>query len=462
MSEPARVLIVEDERGLREGLLSACERLGYQGLPAAGLAEARQLLSQHSVACVLLDIRLKDGDGLDFLAELQKGPTRSVPVIIATAYGDSERTIRAMRDGAFDYVTKPFHLPTLLASVERAVKQRELTEALPPMPLPPDDPGGLVGTSAAMLATWKLIGRAAASLAPVLITGETGVGKELVARAIHGYSERKSDPFVAVNIAALPGGLLESELFGHEKGAFTGAVSRRAGRFELAARGTLFLDEIGDLDASLQTKLLRVLQDGSFERVGGQEPLSAQARVVTATNKPVRPGEAGCVLREELYYRLAVVEIVVPPLRARRSDIPQLVAHALRRTATRAVSEAALQRLLGYDWPGNVRELIHVVERAAVLSGGEVIDVANLPESLIAAPSSTTVTSEDAIDAADATLTLREAVARLERRLISRALAQAGGNPSEAARQLGIGRAQLYAKLDEHGLSGPSGINGKQ
>ncbi|MEO7032550.1 MAG: sigma-54 dependent transcriptional regulator [Polyangiaceae bacterium] len=454
MSEPAQVLIVEDERGLREGLLSACERLGYQGLPAAGLAEARQILSAHRVACVLLDIRLKDGDGLEFLAELQKGPMRSVPVIIATAYGDSERTIRAMRDGAFDYVTKPFHLPTLLASVERAVKQRALTAALPPMPLPPDDPGGLVGTSAAMLATWKLIGRAAATLAPVLITGETGVGKELVARAIHGYSERKDDPFVAVNIAALPEGLLESELFGHEKGAFTGAAARRAGRFELAARGTLFLDEIGDLDASLQTKLLRVLQDGRFERVGGQDQLQAHARVLTATNKPVRPGEAGCVLREELYYRLAVVEILVPPLRARKSDIPQLVAHALRRTATRAVSEAAMQRLLGYDWPGNVRELIHVVERAAVLSGGEVIDVANLPESLNASPTGAgTITAQDA---AEATLTLRDAVARLERRLISQALARAGGNRSEAARQLGIGRAQLYAKLDEHGLSGTS------
>ncbi|HEY1536579.1 MAG TPA: sigma 54-interacting transcriptional regulator, partial [Polyangiaceae bacterium] len=237
-------------------------------------------------------------------------------------------------------------------------------------------------------------------------------------------------------------------LFGHEKGAFTGALARRSGRFELAARGTLFLDEIGDLDASLQTKLLRVLSDGSFERVGGQEPLAAQARVVTATNKPVRPGEPGCVLREDLYYRLAVVEIVVPPLRARKSDIPQLVAHALRRTATRAVSEAAMQRLLGYDWPGNVRELIHVVERAAVLSRGEVIDVANLPDSVSSSPGAVTLE-----DAAEATLTLREAVARLERRLISRALEQAGGNRSEAARQLGIGRAQLYAKLDEHGLS---------
>jgi two-component system response regulator AtoC len=244
---------------------------------------------------------------------------------------------------------------------------------------------------------------------------------------------------------------LESELFGHEKGAFTGALARRVGRFELAARGTLFLDEIGDLDASLQTKLLRVLQDGSFERVGSQEALAAQARVLTATNKPVRPAEPGCVLREELYYRLAVVEIVVPPLRARKSDIPQLVAHALRRTATRAVSEAAMQLLLGYDWPGNVRELIHVVERAAVLSGGEVIDVSNLPESLTASPSAVTLE-----DAAEATLTLREAVARLERRLISRALARASGNRSEAARQLGIGRAQLYAKLDEHGLSGQS------
>ncbi|MGC4092922.1 MAG: sigma-54 dependent transcriptional regulator [Polyangiaceae bacterium] len=310
MADTGRVLIVEDERGLREGLIGAVRQMGCEALAAAGVGDARQLLSSHEVDCVLLDIRLKDGDGLELLSELRAGPLRDTPVIVATAYSDSERTIRAMRDGAFDYVTKPFDLPALLVTVRRALEQKKLrlsTEGTGDGPSAP--PQGLVGSSAAMLATWKLIGRAAASSAPVLVTGETGVGKELVARAVHDYSVRSTEPFVAVNLAALPPTLLESELFGHERGSFTGANARRVGRFELAAGGTLFLDEIGDLDASLQTKLLRVLQEGRFERVGGQETLELHARIVTATNKPVHPGQPGCALREDLYYRLAVVEI---------------------------------------------------------------------------------------------------------------------------------------------------------
>jgi DNA-binding NtrC family response regulator len=438
------VLIVEDEAGLRAGLASAIETIGYRPLAAAGLGEARRWLERESPDCILLDIRLRDGDGLDFLAELRASPQRDIPVIVATAYGDSERTIRAMRDGAFDYLTKPFDLPALLVTVQRAVKQRALALAITPddVRAPADRP--LVGTSAAMLAIWKLIGRASASMAPVLITGETGTGKELVARAIHEYGARKAQPFVAVNLAALPPTLLESELFGHERGAFTGANARRTGRFEAAAGGTIFLDEIGDLDAVLQTKLLRVLQDGAFERVGASAPIATTARVVSATNKPVRPGETAAVLREDLYYRLAVIEIHVPPLRARKSDIPLLVAHALRASPARAVSEEAMERLLAYDWPGNVRELVHVIERAAVLAGGEVIDAANLPDAVRARPARG--------DEAEPIL-LRDAVAQLERRLVLQALERAKGNRSEAARQLGIARAQLYAKMEEHGIA---------
>ena len=444
MTDAGRVLIVEDESGLREGLASAVERLGCSSLAVPGLGEARRLLRDQSVDCILLDIRLKDGDGLDLLAELRAGPLRDVPVIMATAYGDSERTIRAMRDGAFDYVTKPFDLPALLVTVQRALEQRRMSREQRRAERPLAEGGGLVGSSAAMLVTWKLIGRAAASAAPVLVTGETGVGKELVARAIHDYSARAREPFVAVNLAALPAGLIESELFGHEKGAFTGASARRAGRFELAAGGTLLLDEIGDLEPSLQTKLLRVLHDGKFERVGGHETLDFRARVVAATHKPVHPGEPGSQLREDLYYRLAVIEIHVPPLRARRSDIPQLVAHALRAVPARAVSEAAMELLSAYHWPGNVRELMHVVERAGVLASGEIIDVPDLPEAVrnhAVAPDTDTER-----------LSLREAVSRLERRMITDALQQTNGNRSEAARRLGIARAQLYAKLQEFGI----------
>ncbi|HEY2510809.1 MAG TPA: sigma-54 dependent transcriptional regulator [Polyangiaceae bacterium] len=450
--EPPSILIVEDEPGLREGLVGAIETLGYRAIAAAGLGEARRVFASGAAPeCVLLDIRLKDGDGLDFLAELRSGGHRDVPVIVATAYGDSERTIRAMRDGAFDYLTKPFDLPALLVTVQRAVKQRALAQAIEPPRPQAAQTGPLIGTSAAMLAIWKLIGRAAASNAPVLITGETGVGKELVARAVHEYSTRSREPFVAVNLAALPQTLLESELFGHERGSFTGATARRAGRFELAARGTVFLDEIGDLDPVVQTKLLRVLQDGAFERVGGSERLGAQARVVSATNKPVKPGEPGCALREDLYYRLAVIEIHVPPLRARKSDIPLLVAHALRATPARAVSEEAMASILAYAWPGNVRELTHVIARAAALCGGEVIDAVNLPESVRVRSGHA---ADRLSDPGEEGLTLREALAQLEKRMVLQALERAKGNRSEAARQLGIARAQLYTKMEEHGIAG--------
>jgi DNA-binding NtrC family response regulator len=448
------VLIVEDERGIREGLCVAVEGLGHAALSAAGLGEARKILGVEAVDAILLDIRLKDGDGLDLLRELRGGEHREIPVVVATAYGDSDRTIEAMRDGAFDYLTKPFELPLLLATVERALRQRTLQRALPPRapptPTSDDGKGEREGPSAAMLAIWKQIGRASASDAPVLITGETGTGKELVARAIHTFSPLAKGPFVAVNLAALPPSLIESELFGHERGAFTGAVARRMGRLELAQGGTLFLDEIGDLEPVLQTKLLRVLQDGKFERVGGTEAIACGARVVTATNKPVRPSLPGATLREDLYYRLAVFEIEVPPLRARRSDIPLLVAHALSGSPARAVSEDAMEHLVAHGWPGNVRELLHVLRRAAAMCGGEIIDTPDLPTPV--REGSQTPGSLPADAAPTSRMSLKEAVSALEKRMIAEALERAGGNRSEAARQLGIARAQLYLKMEEYGL----------
>jgi DNA-binding NtrC family response regulator len=417
---------------------------------AASLAEARDLLEREDHDCVLLDVRLKDGDGLDLLRELRAGKYREIPVIMATAYGDSERTIEAMKAGAFEYVTKPFDLPTLLDAVERAVKQRHLSRKVNDAPAVETSDALLVGASAAMLSVWKVIGRAAGTDASVLVTGETGTGKEVVARAIHQHSSRAKDPFVAVNLAALSPTLLESELMGHEKGAFTGAIARRPGRIELAGTGTLFLDEIGDLDPSLQTKLLRVLQDGTYERVGGTETLKSRARVIAATNKPVRPGDSGTTLREDLYYRLAVVDVELPPLRARRSDIPLLVAHALGKTRKRAVSEEAMAHLVAYDWPGNVRELFHVIERAAVMCSSEVIDVSDLPAALKGAPPRTAAAFSSYED-----LPLREALAALEKRMIEKALEKSGGNRAEAARLLGIARPQLYTKMDEHRLSDP-------
>ncbi|MBI5516750.1 MAG: sigma-54-dependent Fis family transcriptional regulator [Deltaproteobacteria bacterium] len=443
------VLVVEDDRGVREGLLRALASAGHRGVGAEGLAAAREALRGSALDCVLLDVRLGDGDGLAFLSELKAGLAPQVPVVLATAYGDSDRTIAAMRAGAFDYVTKPFDLPALLATVERAVRQRSLVARTPASAPEGESATGprLVGQSAPMLAVWKVLGRAAASDAPVLITGETGTGKELAARAIHAHSARSRGPFVAVNLAAVPPTLLESELFGHEKGAFTGASARRAGRLEAASGGTLFLDEVGDLDLGLQTRLLRVLQDGRYERVGSTEPLRLEARVLAATHRPVRPGVPGATLREDLYYRLAVLDLELPPLRARRSDIPLLVAEALRNTRARAVSEAAMARLLAHDWPGNVRELMHTIQRAAVLSAAEVLDASDLPADLGLTPGVGSL-GDDPYDG----LPLREALHKLEHRMLERALERAGGNRSEAARLLGIARPQLYTKLEEHGI----------
>jgi two-component system response regulator AtoC len=433
----ADVLIVDDDRTIRETLARALAQAGLVSHVASGIDEARAAIG--SARAVLLDIRLRDGDGLTFLSELRASHPR-LPVVMATAYGDSERTIVAMKQGAFDYLTKPFDIDLLIATLRRAIK----------VPIAASTPAGetsgapLVGSSARMLDVWKSIGRAAASDVPVLITGESGTGKELVARAIHDHGPRKQAPFVAVNIAALAPTLVESELFGHEKGAFTGASERRAGRFEVAIGGTLFLDEVGDLETSLQTKLLRVLQDGSFERVGATSPLTSNARVIAATSKPVHPNAEGRTLREDLFYRLGVLQIELPPLRDRRSDIPLLVETFLRRLGggqRRAVSEAAMDRLCAQPWPGNVRELMHVLERAAVMSSAEILDEGDLG-----------LTDAIVPIVLDGDLDLRRNVHATERRLIERALAQANGNRAEAARLLGIARPQLYAKMRDLGL----------
>ncbi|MFT3699964.1 MAG: sigma-54 dependent transcriptional regulator [Kofleriaceae bacterium] len=427
------VLVVDDEPVIRRALVERLEEEGFQAVGAESLGHARAALADESIDAVLLDLKLKDGDGLDLLEEVRRTHA-SLPVIVVSAFGDSARAIRAMKLGAFEYVTKPFDIDALLATIARAVE----TSPVAPEPIAPQP--AMIGSSPKMLDVWKAIGRAAGSDVPVLITGETGTGKELVARAIHEHGDRRARPFVAVNIAALPPALLESELFGHEKGAFTGATAQRQGRFELAGEGTLFLDEIADLDQVLQTKLLRVLEDGSFERVGGNQLLHTRARIVSATSRPLAQ------LREDLYYRLGVVQIAVPPLRDRRQDIPALVQAFLAAAPPprRALSEAALDRLVDYHWPGNVRELRHVIQHACVMSSAEVL----APEdfALRAAP--------PPLPAADVPhdLDLRAALDRLERQMIEEALSRAKGNRAEAARLLGLRRATLYARLRYFGL----------
>jgi DNA-binding NtrC family response regulator len=449
----AVILVVDDDRTIREGLVRTLASAGFTARGVEGVVDARAAIGRGGIDAVLLDVRLKDGDGIELLGEL-RGTHPGLPVVMATAYGDSDRTIHAMKLGAFDYVTKPFDLDTLLDTLRRAVKAPPVAAAsMPDLDAGPDTGSMLVGSSARMLAVWKAIGRAASSAVSVLITGESGTGKELVARAIHEHGARAGAPFLAVNIASLPPTLVESELFGHEKGAFTGANARREGRFEGAAGGTLFLDEIGDLDPALQTKLLRVLQEGTFERVGSQEPLRSSARIIAATSRPVLPKSPGATLREDLFYRLAVLHIELPPLRDRKSDIPLLVQTFLRRLPgpRRAVSEAAMARLSAHGWPGNVRELLHVLERAAVMSTSEVLDEgdfdvpagAPVVAAALAAP----------LGAEPDDLNLKRATDALERRYIQKAIERAGGNRAEAARLLGIGRPNLYAKMKDLGLA---------
>lgn len=445
MTHTPTLLVVDDETVIRDALVARFSESGLAAVGAEGLGAARRELARRAVDAVLLDIRLKDGDGLDLLEELRRDRPE-LPVIMATAYGDSERTIRAMRLGAFEYVTKPFDLDALLAAVSRAVRVPARAATL----AEPQGTSRLLGQSPKMLEVWKAIGRAAASDVPVLVTGETGVGKELVARAIHDHGPRKGAPFVAVNLAAVPVTLMESELFGHERGAFTGANARREGRFELAAGGTLLLDEIADLDLPLQTKLLRVLEDGGFERVGGTTRLISDARIIAATSRVVDPRQPGATLREDLFYRLGVLRIEVPPLRERRQDIPLMVQAFLAEAPAprRAISEAALDRLVAHAWPGNVRELRHVLQQACVMTTSEVIDAGDLTlhAHVDATPSGVSP---------DGDLDLPRAVERLERSMIETALARARGNRAEAARLLGIRRALLYARLKEFGMIAP-------
>ena len=452
---PPSVLIVDDDGAIRELLREylADEKLQIQ--EAASAAEAKAAVEAAAPDLILLDMWLPDGDGLDILDGL-RGRSET-PVIAITADSSSSRTIRAMQAGAFDYLVKPLEPEAVRSATRRALEQRRMARDLRAAVLP-DGRERIVGSSAAMQAVYKLIGRIAAAQAPVLITGETGTGKELVAETLHQNSPRRGGPMVRVNCAALPESLLESELFGHEKGSFTGAIGLRKGRFELADGGTLFLDEVGELSPSTQKKLLRVLQFGEFERVGGSQTLRTDARVVAATNRDLEAEVAKGGFREDLYYRLNVLRIALPPLRERQDDIPALVAHFLDRyrpapgQAACKISSAAMRLLLAAPWPGNVRQLENSIQQAVVLSGGQVI----VPEHLrsAAGPGPAAPGGLDLAALVRDAVPLKSVLAKVERAMIEEALRQAGGNRSEAARSLHIYRRLLYEKMEEYGLGG--------
>jgi two-component system, NtrC family, response regulator AtoC len=458
LSGNATILIADDESYLRESLRELFAAQGYTVLEAADGTEVMRLLRDSSADTILLDLKMPKLDGISTLKALKKDPElRRIPVVIVTAFGGSEQTIEGMKAGAYDYVTKPFDPDEVLRTAARAIEVNRLSAAVEELRARADvgEPGTaqeIIGQHPSMREIFKLIGRVAPSDASVLIVGESGTGKELIAQAIHRHSRRASGPIVSVNCAAIPSNLLESELFGYERGAFTGATAGKPGRIEQADSGTLFLDEIGDLPLEAQAKLLRALQEHNFERLGGVQTIASNFRLLAATNHQLDELVSAGEFREDLLYRLNVVRIELPPLRARRADIAALAEHFLRCVpATRSdppsgFSEEALRSLLTYDYPGNVRELRNIIEHAVVLARGPLITVEDLPSMGVKHD------NDDSYFAELMELPLEQAVASLERRMIGRALHRSRQNKAEAARVLGINRQLLYSKLKYFGM----------
>ncbi|MGE5387030.1 MAG: nitrogen regulation protein NR(I) [Betaproteobacteria bacterium] len=460
------VWIVDDDRSIRWVLEKTLAR---EAIPFRSFASATEALSvldsgNETPQVLLSDIRMPNQSGLDLLQDV-KTRFPSIPVIIMTAYSDLESAVAAFQGGAFEYLPKPFDVDQAVELIRRAIDQSmHQSGATEEVALAPE----ILGQAPAMQEVFRAIGRLAQSNATVLITGESGSGKELVARALHRHSLRADKPFVAINTAAIPKDLLESELFGHERGAFTGAQTQRRGRFEQAEGGTLFLDEIGDMPAELQTRLLRVLSDGHFYRVGGHAPIKANVRVIAATHQALEARVKEGLFREDLFHRLNVIRIRLPALRERREDIPLLTRHFMQKSAQdlgvepKRLSEAAIKYLSTQDFPGNVRQLENLCHWLTVMAPGQQVEVADLPPEMRDAQSATSLANwEDALETeVDRMLelgqpNLHEALARnFERILISRALVRTGGRRIEAAQALGIGRNTITRKIQELGIDG--------
>jgi two-component system response regulator AtoC len=473
LPEKKQILVVDDETNLRRVLSAQLVRDGYDVHEAGDGEDAIALLKEHHIDLVITDLKMPKVDGMELLrGALRDDPSR--PVIMLTAYATIENAVEALKTGAFDFITKPFDQIEVRQIVKKALRTRDLSnaDATRDVSVLPTKDGkarfGIIGESPAILDVFTILERVADTPTTVLITGESGTGKELVARALHENSSRKDRPFIKVNCAAIPKHLMESELFGHEKGAFTSAVSSKPGRFELASGGTLFLDEIGEIPNEMQVKLLRVLQESEFERVGGIKTIHVDVRLIAATNRDLKKEIAASAFREDLFYRLNVVPIALPALRERRTDIPPLVHYFIQKFNARlkksveGVEPDALERLCGYGWPGNIRELENVIERAVLFADGVRIRLEDLAVELRDGPMSVETgrgtpvppaVSEGGGAPSDGLKEqVKAAMSKLERDLILRALMQTQSNVTHAARLLKISRKGLQLKMKELNL----------
>ncbi len=470
MDQAPHILIIEDDDIIQEVLRQFLGRKGFDVTLAANGEHGLDMLRTERFDLILTDLVMPGLSGMDVLKELASAKV-TTPVVVITAFGTVQTAVEAMKNGAFDYLTKPFNLDELMLVVEKALSisrlQRE-NAALRLQLRNKYDFTGLIGDSAAMQKVLELIERIADTDSTVLITGESGTGKELVAKTIHYNSAtRANGPFIALSCAAIPRDLIASELFGHEKGAFTGAVSMRPGRFELAQGGTLFLDEIGELDPALQVKLLRVLQEREFVRVGGVKTIKVDVRIIAATNKNLEQATKDGSFREDLFYRLNVIPLHLPPLRDRKEDIPLLIAHFIqerkRKREPYQLSSEAAECLKRYPWPGNVRELENLIERVTILTSGATVELKDLPEKVRAAllspedqplrsSAEATPESPGAVVFTEEGIRLNDVIADMERSLILTALERSGGVRTRAARLLGLNRTTLLEKMKKMGI----------
>ncbi|AFQ45634.1 sigma-54-dependent transcriptional regulator [Desulfosporosinus meridiei] len=456
----AKVLVIDDEEGVCELLRDVLENAGYEVFVTYTASEGIDALNSYNPDAILLDIKLPDGDGIKVMQRI-KGINVAVPIILMTAFGTTEIAIQAMKEGAHDYLNKPLNLDELILSVQKAVRMKNLVSEVATLrkkledEMNPTDP--FIGKSRIMQEISKIIGRISDSDITVLIQGESGTGKEVVARSIHKNSKRNHCPYIKINCATIPENLMESELFGHEKGSFTGAISQKLGKFELAHSGTIFLDEIGELTHQAQTKLLRVLQEREFERVGGINNIKVDIRILAATNKDLQRLVEEGKFREDLFYRLNVVNIKLPPLKERKEDILPLVDYFINQFASKhakkitCISKEALNLLTNYNWPGNVRELKNICEQAVVLTRGSVI----LPDELGIFEGNRKSLRDSNLEldlALRLKRPLRDILAEVEKEVIIRTLRDHNWNRQETANTLGLNRRSLYAKMKEYDL----------